>query len=70
MEVSGQVHPPAALPPGKELWYAVGWRMGGSQSQSGHISEEKTFKPPPRIETYYPIQKQKFCRHSELNTTL
>jgi hypothetical protein len=36
MEVSGQVHAPAALPQ-----YLLDRRLGGSQSQSGYCGEEK-----------------------------
>jgi hypothetical protein len=41
MEVRGQLHAPAALPPGKEH---LGGRLGGSQSLFGRgDEEEKTF---------------------------
>jgi hypothetical protein len=39
MEVSGQLHAPAALLPEKE-----------PQSRFGRGGEEKTFQPPPGIE--------------------
>jgi hypothetical protein len=42
MEVSGQLHAPAALPPAKELV--------GPQSRSGRSGEEKNSQPPPGIE--------------------
>jgi hypothetical protein len=32
--VSGQLHTPAALPPGKRLWNAVNKRLGGPHSRS------------------------------------
>jgi hypothetical protein len=35
--VSGQLHAPAALPPGKETRYPLHRRLGGSQSRCGHI---------------------------------
>jgi hypothetical protein len=35
MEVSGQLHAPAALPPGKSPWYPLDRRLGGPQSRSG-----------------------------------
>jgi len=38
MEVSGQLHAMAALPPGKEFWYPLDRRLGGPQSQSGQVS--------------------------------
>jgi hypothetical protein len=42
MEVSGQLHAPAALPPGKEPLVP--------QSRSGRGGEEKNSHPPPGIE--------------------
>jgi hypothetical protein len=50
MEVSGQLHAPAALPQGKSLWYPLDRRLGGTQSRSGRGSEEKNSQPPPGIE--------------------
>jgi hypothetical protein len=41
MEVSDQLHGPAALPPG---------RLGGTQSRSGRGGEEKNSQLPPGIE--------------------
>jgi hypothetical protein len=41
MEVSGQLHAPAALPPGKNPWYPFDRRLGGPQSRSGRGGEEK-----------------------------
>jgi hypothetical protein len=42
MEVSGQLHVPAALLPGKEpLVYLLDRRLGGPQSHSGRGGEEK-----------------------------
>jgi hypothetical protein len=41
MEVSGQIHAPAALPPGKSPWYSLDRRLGGPQSRSGHGGDEK-----------------------------
>jgi hypothetical protein len=41
MEVSGQLHAPAALTPMKEPRYPLGGRLGGLQSRSGHDGEEK-----------------------------
>jgi len=35
MEVSSQLHPPAALPPCKSLRYTLAGRLGGPQSRSG-----------------------------------
>jgi hypothetical protein len=45
MEASGQLHVPAALPPGKELQYPLDRRLGGPQSRSGHGGEERNFQP-------------------------
>jgi hypothetical protein len=50
MEVSGQPHTPAALPPGKELLVPTGYEAGWAQSRSGRGGEEKNFQPPPGIE--------------------
>jgi hypothetical protein len=50
MEVSGQLHAPAALPPGKEPLVPIGWRLGVPQSRSGRCGEEKNSQPPPGIE--------------------
>jgi hypothetical protein len=46
MEVSGQLHAPAALPPG----YPLDRRLGGPQSHSGCGGEEKNAQLPPGIE--------------------
>jgi hypothetical protein len=50
MEVSGQLHAPAALLPGKEPLYPLDRRLGGTQSRSGRSGEEKNSQPSPRIE--------------------
>jgi hypothetical protein len=52
MEVSGQLHAPAALPPGKEplVWYPLDRRLGGPQSRSGRDGEEKNSQPLPGLE--------------------
>jgi hypothetical protein len=52
-EVSDQLHAPAALFPGKEPWYPLDRRLGGSQSRSGRGGEEKNFQPPPGIEPWW-----------------
>jgi hypothetical protein len=51
MEVSGQLHTPAALTPGKKPWYPLDRRLRGSQRRSGRGGEEKNSQPPPEIET-------------------
>jgi hypothetical protein len=43
--VSGQIHAPAILPPGKEPLYPLDRRLGGPQSQSGRFGEEKIIDP-------------------------
>jgi hypothetical protein len=51
MEVSGQLHAPAALPQGKESYqYPSDRRLGGARSLSGHGVEEKNSQPPPGFE--------------------
>jgi hypothetical protein len=40
MEVSGQIHAPAALTQGKSPWCPLDRRMGGPQSRSGRSGEE------------------------------
>jgi hypothetical protein len=50
MEVSGQLHAVAALPPGKETLVTIGWKLGGLQSRSGCGGEEKNSQPLPGIE--------------------
>jgi hypothetical protein len=41
--VSGQLHAPAALPPGKSSRYPFYRRLGGPQSRSGRYGEVKIF---------------------------
>jgi hypothetical protein len=50
MEVSGQLHAPAALPPGKSPWYPLDRRLCGPQSRSGRGGEEKNFQSLPGVE--------------------
>jgi hypothetical protein len=50
MEVSDQLHAPAAFPPRKEPWYPLDRRLGGTQSRSGRGGEEKNSQPPPGTE--------------------
>jgi hypothetical protein len=50
MEVSGQLHGPAALPRGKSSWYQLDRRLGGLQSRSGRGGEEKNSQPLPGFE--------------------
>jgi hypothetical protein len=67
MEVSGQLHAPAALPPGKEPWYPLDRRLGGPQSCSGHGGEEKNSQSPPRIEPQNPDCPARSKKESKLN---
>jgi hypothetical protein len=47
MEVSGQLHTPAALPPGKEpRRYPLDRRLGGPQSRSGLRGEKNNLVLP------------------------
>jgi hypothetical protein len=50
MEVSGQLHAPAALTPGKSPWHPLDKRLGGPQSQSGRGGEEKNLQSLPGLE--------------------
>jgi hypothetical protein len=45
MEVSCQLHAPAALSPGKSPWYPLDRRLGGHQNRSGRGGEEKNSQP-------------------------
>jgi hypothetical protein len=49
MEVSGQLHAPAALPPGSLRRYQLDRRLGGSQSRSGLYGDK--ILPLSRFET-------------------
>jgi hypothetical protein len=46
MELSGQLHAPAALPPGKEPRYPLDRRPGGPHNRSGRCGEEKNLSLP------------------------
>jgi hypothetical protein len=50
MEVSGQLHASATLPPEKRSSYVLDRRMGGPQSRSGRGGEKKNSQLPPGIE--------------------
>jgi hypothetical protein len=41
MEVSGQLHGPAALPPGKSSQYPLDRRLGEPQNRPGRRGEDK-----------------------------
>jgi hypothetical protein len=51
MEVNGQLHAPAALPPRKSSWYPLDRRLSGPQSRVGRRGEEKNSQPLPGLET-------------------
>jgi hypothetical protein len=44
MRVGGQLHAPAALPPGNETQYPLYRRLGGHQGRSGRV---RKISPPP-----------------------
>jgi hypothetical protein len=46
MEVSGQLHTLANLPPGKEPRYPLDRRLGGPQSRFGRCGEENILALP------------------------
>jgi hypothetical protein len=50
MEVSGQFHAPAALPPTKEIPVPFDRRLGAPQIRSGRSREENNSQFPPGIE--------------------
>jgi hypothetical protein len=50
MEVSGQLHAPAALPPSNDPRYPWDCRLGEPHSQSGRGGENKNPQPLPAIE--------------------
>jgi hypothetical protein len=49
MEVSGQLHAPATLPPGEEPLEPM--RLGGPQNRFGRGGEEKNSHPLPGLES-------------------
>jgi hypothetical protein len=51
MEMSGQFHDPAALPPGKQPRYPLYRGLGGPQSWSGRYKEENNLLPIPGIKS-------------------
>jgi hypothetical protein len=52
MDLSGQRHAPAALPPGKIPLYPLDRRLGGPRRQSGRGDEEKKSLPLPAIKPW------------------
>jgi hypothetical protein len=49
MEVGVQLHAPAAVAPGKNPKNPLNIRLGGGQSQSGHVGKEKNLLPLTEI---------------------
>jgi hypothetical protein len=60
MEVSGELHAPAALPQGKSSLYPLDRGLGGPQRLSGRGGEEKNSHPLPGLEppTVQPIAQR------------
>jgi hypothetical protein len=50
MEMSDQLHAPAAIPPGKESPVPLERRLGGPQRLCGRYEEDKNLLPLPVIE--------------------
>jgi hypothetical protein len=55
IEVSGQLHVPAALPQGKSPCYQLDMRLGGPQSRSGRGGEKNNPQPLPDSKPGSPI---------------
>jgi hypothetical protein len=64
MEVSGQLHAPAALPPGKELLIPIGWIRGwvGPRAVLDAVVKRKIPSPcresNPRIPIVQPVAQR------------
>jgi hypothetical protein len=56
MEMSGQLHVPAALPQGKSPWYTLDRRLGGPQSRSGHGGSFQKINNNKKIIIYLQLQ--------------
>jgi hypothetical protein len=69
MEVSGQLHAPAALSPGKSPWYPLDRRLGWPQSRSGRGDEEKNSQTQPGHEPLI-VQPVAQCCTTELSRLL
>jgi hypothetical protein len=68
MEVSGQLHPPAALAPGKEPLVPIGQEAGWATSRSGRGGEEKNSQPPPESNPRTPIVQLVAQRYTDWAT--
>jgi hypothetical protein len=69
MEVSGQLHAPATLLPGKKPLVPAVRRLGGPQSQSGCSGEEKNAQTLPGLKPLI-IQPVPQCYTIELSQLL
>jgi hypothetical protein len=69
MKMSGEIHTPVALPPGKETQYPLDRSLGGFQSRSGFGCEEKKSQPLPGLEPPI-IQLVAQCYTTELSRLL
>jgi hypothetical protein len=49
--MNGQIHAPAALPPGRSPRHPLNGWMGGAQSRSGRGDEKNPFSAPAGIGT-------------------
>jgi hypothetical protein len=63
--VSGQLHTPAALLPGKEPRYPLDRRQGGSQNRSGCGGEEKYSHPRRELNPRTPIVQLVASRYTD-----
>jgi hypothetical protein len=64
--VSGQLHAPAALPPGKRVpQYPLDRRLGGPQSRSGRLEEEKILDPTGTRTPTSPPSSQLASRYTD-----
>lgn len=68
MQVCGQFHPTAALPPGKEPKYPLNWRLRGLQSRCGYFGEEKNLLSLSGIEVR--LLSRKASKLISVQTTL
>jgi hypothetical protein len=65
MDMSGRLHVPAALPPGKQPPLPLHRRLGGPQSRSGHGGEEKIPNPRRESEPRTPIVHPVASRYTD-----
>jgi hypothetical protein len=62
LDVSGELHAPAAWPQGNSPWYPLDRRLGGPQSRSGRRAEEEDSQPHresnPRTPIVQPVAQR------------